>query len=397
MREWLRLQQKEGKQDFDVHHKSFWVNKVLNTLGKKLGQQDFSHEVKNSMDLCLACKACTTACPIKVDVPTFRSKFLALYHQRYLRPLSDYLVANVEKLLPLMAFSPRLTNLFANNPISKKVIETTLGYVDAPRISRKLTKLVDKQHFYSEKLIKRLPQELKEKAVFIVQDAFTTHYEAELVKDTVDVLNAIGYHPIILPFKPNGKPSHVKGFADKFIKTARKSTRFFNQIAKLEIPMIGLDASMVFAYRDEYVKALGQDKVKFNVYLLSEWLAKQSFAVTSCNDQHENFVLLNHCTEKSILASSAQDWQNIAKKFGIALNPKNTGCCGMAGTFGHEKANQEISKSLYDLSWSTVLEKHGVNQVVATGFSCRCQVKRYEQQKIQHPIQVIANSLTRLN
>ena len=66
------------------------------------GEPDFSHAVKDAMDGCLACKSCTGQCPIKVDVPTFRAKFLELYHGRYLRPSRDYLVGSLETMLPAL-------------------------------------------------------------------------------------------------------------------------------------------------------------------------------------------------------------------------------------------------------------------------------------------------------
>ena len=62
------------------------------------------------MDGCLACKSCVGQCPIKVDVPAFRSRFLEVYHGRYLRPLKDGLVASLERWLPTAARLPRLVN-----------------------------------------------------------------------------------------------------------------------------------------------------------------------------------------------------------------------------------------------------------------------------------------------
>lgn len=111
MREWLRLQVKQGvnlalfAEDINSYKLS-WPQKITrlyHTLRAKSGQYDFSHEVKEAMAGCLACKACSTQCPVKIDIPSFRAKFLALYYSRYLRPISDYVVANIELTLPLMA------------------------------------------------------------------------------------------------------------------------------------------------------------------------------------------------------------------------------------------------------------------------------------------------------
>ncbi|HEY8612114.1 MAG TPA: FAD-binding and (Fe-S)-binding domain-containing protein [Roseomonas sp.] len=84
--------------------------RARNSWARRRGEADFSHQVKEAMDGCLACKSCTGGCPIKVDVPGFRAKFLELYHSRYLRPLKDHVVATVERSLPHAARFPRLYN-----------------------------------------------------------------------------------------------------------------------------------------------------------------------------------------------------------------------------------------------------------------------------------------------
>ena len=87
------------------------------------------------MSGCLACKACSTQCPIKIDVPEFRSRFLQLYHTRYLRPVRDHLVATVESYAPLMARAPKTFNFFINQPLVRKLSEKHIGMVDLPLLS----------------------------------------------------------------------------------------------------------------------------------------------------------------------------------------------------------------------------------------------------------------------
>lgn len=397
MREWLRLQGSRTPDKSQRVTNSFLTPpmKLLRTAASKFGRYDFNHEVKESMDACLACKACTTACPIKVDVPTFRSQFIEAYHGRYLRPLSDYLVANVEKVLPWLSKAPKLSNFFALNPISSAVTRNLFGYVDAPKFSKTLRQLLPKSAFYSESVISSLTPEQKERSVFLVQDPFTSSYESELVVDTYQALSKMGFTVFILPFKANGKPAHVKGFLKGFKKIAQRSTTFFNRVAEHDIPLIGLDASLVFAYRDEYVKALGAENVNFEVKLLSEWLVNQSLeSITEIKaSSNKNYVLLNHCTEKALLTGVEKHWSSIYSQLGLSITAKGSGCCGMAGTFGHELKNQAVSRELYDLSWRDKVAQFGEEELLATGFSCRCQVKRMDKAKLLHPIQVIAKLL----
>ncbi len=104
-------------------------------MKKNENKTDFSHEVMEAMQGCLACKACASQCPIKVDVPDFRSRFINIYHSRYPRPLKDHLVANVEILAPLMAKAPKLVNSILSLKAYDKLSEKTIGYVNTPLLS----------------------------------------------------------------------------------------------------------------------------------------------------------------------------------------------------------------------------------------------------------------------
>ncbi|MDA8621502.1 FAD-binding oxidoreductase [Psychrosphaera sp.] len=401
MREWLRLQGENMAPSNILLAKSTLINllwlpyKIMFSAGKKLGFYDFSHEVKESMDACLACKACTSACPVKVDVPTFRSKFLEAYYLRYLRPISDYLVANVETFMPPLSKQSKLINALTHNPVSQFLINKVIGYVDAPKLSVNPTQVIDKTSFYSETRYQELSGEEIKNVVFLVQDAFTSSYESSLLADTVVALKGLGFHPLILPFQVNGKAQHVKGFLSRFERSAKKATAYYNKIAELGHPLVGLDASMTLVYRDEYPNVLGQDKVKFEVKLLGEWLNSNlstlSVAVTQKQVSSLNkYSVLNHCTEKSLIADTVSHWPKIFDKLGLQAESVNTGCCGMAGTFGHEKSNQAVSKALFESSWKPVLDSKPKENVLATGFSCRCQSKRFAEASLKHPIQVVA-------
>ena len=81
-------------------------------------------------------------------------------------------------------------------------------------------------------------------------------------------------------------------------------------------------------------------------------------------------------------------WVNIFAKIGSSLQVKNLGCCGMAGTYGHQKEHQHNSEGLFDMNWRS----HIVENVLATGFSCRCQSKRFANITIAHPIEILATS-----
>lgn len=399
MREWLRLQQQAGEDILQTEQRllkegqsisSIW-QKIKNTLAKRQGEADFSHEVMEAMEGCLACKACAGQCPIKVDVPSFRARFLQLYHSRYLRPAKDYVVANIERTAPLLAKAPKLVNFFLGQRWLQKGLEHGVGYVDTPLLSvPTLAKRLEGRYRFSFDKLNALTAEERQRTVLLVQDPFTSFYEAELVADALQLLEKLGYQPLLLPFLPNGKPEHVKGFLKQFAATAATAAAFFNQLNQYQLPLLGLDASLVLVYRDEYVKALGKARGEFQVLLLQEWLVQQSLPKVA---QAQQFSLLAHCTEKTALPASEKHWQQIFMQMGLELKPVSVGCCGMAGTYGHEKQQLENSKALFELSWRAPVTQLGNEQILVTGFSCRSQVKRLVGDKPRHPLQALLAAL----
>lgn len=404
IREWLRLLSKEDVDTSALSYRQFqssWFTKLGNSKSKK---DDFSHEVFESMNGCLACKSCSTQCPVGVDVPDFRSKFLSIYYQRYTRPLKDHFVANVEILAPAMAKLPRFFNFFLASSIVKAGIKKVIGYVDAPLLSYPTLvdriKSIECQHDMAA--LRQLNDAQRANHVVIVQDPFTSFYDAQCVEKMMKVVKKLGYQPVLLPFSPNGKAQHVKGFLERFEKTAKTTSTLLNSIASLNITMIGADASLVLCYRDEYAKILGNQRGDFTVNTLTEWLstvpseristlAKQA----SGADNKTTYRLLAHCTEKTALPKTESQWQNLFSVLGMTLEIVPVGCCGMAGTYGHEFEQFENSKGIYDLSWSKPVESAAQNnsKILATGYSCRSQVKRFDNERPQHPIEAIYDVL----
>ncbi|KKO50476.1 membrane protein [Arsukibacterium sp. MJ3] len=399
MREWLRLTEQQGlnvlAEEQQLLSKSSGISslwqKTKNTLAKQQGEQDFSHEVMEAMEGCLACKACAGQCPIKVDVPSFRSRFLQLYYSRYLRPVKDYIVGNIERTAPILAKAPRLVNFVLRRKLTAAMLKTTVGYVDTPLLSvPTLAQQIGERYGFNLAALQQLTAEQHSRTVLLVQDPFTSFYEAELVADALTLLEKLGFKPVLLPFLPNGKPQHVKGFLRDFAKTAATAAQFLNQLQQLAMPLIGLDASLVLVYRDEYNKALGAKRGDFNVQLLHEWLVNQTLPKTV---NTADFALLAHCTEKTALPATEQAWQQIFSRVGLSLKPVSVGCCGMAGTYGHEAQNIDNSKALFDMSWRAPVEQYGVQNIVVTGFSCRSQVKRLVGAKPLHPLQALLQRL----
>tara|TARA_R110002124_G_scaffold67546_2_gene183349 strand:+ start:66931 stop:70005 length:3075 start_codon:yes stop_codon:yes gene_type:complete len=412
MREWLRLVEAKGVDVLALEQniQNWSVKRLLDKVKNRFNSQfnvkqddDFSHEVMEAMQGCLACKACASQCPIKVDVPDFRARFINLYHSRYFRPLKDHLVANVESMTPIMAKAPKIVNGVLSSNIYDKLSRASIGYVDTPLLSIPTLEQRTTVHQFSTfdlSQLKAMPSDERAKSLLIVQDPFTSFYDAKVVEDFMLLVSKLGFQPILLPFKPNGKPQHVKGFLAKFAKTAKSTADFLNQVYQLNMPMVGLDASLALCFRDEYKQVLGDNRGEFEVQLAHEWLITiidhQNNSTVANAAKRENIIdykLFAHCTEKTALAGSEGQWQRIFQHFGLSLSCVAVGCCGMAGTYGHEKVNLDNSKALYQMSWQDKVANLATEQILVTGYSCRSQIKRLDNKVTLHPVQALLNAI----
>ncbi len=403
-REWLRLLAERGV-DPDALEKQMpekraslrtLIERTRNSWHARKGEYDFSHEVKEAMSGCLACKACSTQCPIKIDVPEFRSRFLQLYHTRYLRPMRDHLVATVESYAPLMARAPKTFNFFMSQPWVRNLSAKHIGMIDLPMLSTPSLQQQLVGHTSANTTLEQLESysaEQKAKTVLVVQDPFTSYYDAQVVADFVRLVTKLGFEPVVLPFSPNGKAQHIKGFLQKFARTARKTSDFLNRIAKLGMPMVGVDPALVLCYRDEYKQTLGEERGDFHVQLVHEWLPAvlENREMTSVGG--ESWYLFGHCTEVTALPTAPNQWAAIFARLGAKLENVSVGCCGMAGTYGHEVKNHANSLGIYELSWHQAMQRLPRQRCLATGYSCRSQVKRVEGNGVRHPLQALLEIL----
>ncbi|CAM3586259.1 putative FAD-linked oxidoreductase [Vibrio aerogenes CECT 7868] len=401
VREWLRQLTEQGIDILDIEHQTLssalpvkaLIDRIRHTWNKK-HEYDFSHEVYEAMNGCLACKACASQCPIKVDVPSFRARFLNLYHTRYQRPAKDYLVANIETMLPVMAKMPVIVNGILAQKWTQSLTQSLLGYIDTPLLSvPTLAKRVTKKALipFSLEGLAEVPAAQKQKYVIIVQDPFTSYYDAGVVDDFISLVVKLGMHPVLLPFKPNGKAQHIKGFLKQFSSTAKSTASFLKAVASLNIPMVGVDPATVLCYRDEYQEMLGDERGDFDVLSVHEWLLPRlsdtDFSEVVADESP--WYLFAHCTEKTKLPNSEKEWCEIFEHFGARLKPVSVGCCGMAGTFGHEADKYQMSEDIYALSWRGNLAQLPAERCLITGYSCRSQVKRFEKIQPKHPLQAL--------
>lgn len=400
MREWLRQLSVAGH-DLGSHPPATGLRRVLggprrvaNAVARKAGRHDFSTDVHRAMAGCLACKACATQCPVKVDVPAFRAEFLAHYHDRYPRKPRDYLVAGLESSLGLMARAPRLFSWLLRRKSLQWLLARVVGLVDTPPLDpvplRK--RLAARGEAILEPARLDAVKERRAPRLILLQDAFTSYYEPKLVVATLDLLRSLGFGVELAPFFPNGKGLHVKGFLPRFERLVLKNHARLTRLAATGATLVGLDPAVTLTYRDEYAAVLKKRGLgaPVPVQLLQELLASASFPRTpQAASNAAPTSLFGHCTERALQPASDRMWREVFARFGLTVKPMAVGCCGMSGAFGHEKEHLDESLGIFAMSWDRYLPASVEGDVAVTGYSCRSQVARVRGAKPRHPVEII--------
>ena len=295
-----------------------------------------------------------------------------------------------------------LINKFLSLSFCRELFKNQIGLIDFPLYSpesvRKRLLNFDQTVFNLDDLYTLSAEESKN-SVILLQDAFTSFYESQVVVEFYQLLKKLGFSVYVAPFHPNGKPLHIKGFLKKFRNVAERNIKWLTHVGGSGIPIVGLDPSIVLTYRDEYIKILGQNNLKIKVLLPQEFLMMnrdncRKHSVKSMQN-FEEYHLLGHCTEKTTAESALELWKDVFDLFGLDLMLINSGCCGMAGTYGHETEHYEESLGIYDLSWRKKIPEDPFcrQKVLVTGFSCRSQVKRFDGFSPLHPVQALLREI----
>jgi FAD/FMN-containing dehydrogenase/Fe-S oxidoreductase len=423
MRQWLRLQGEAGTDMAAAPSSAALPIRVLNTWRKYRGQSDFSHEVYEAMAGCLACKSCAGQCPVKVNVPEFRSRFLEQYYTRYVRPVREYLIGSLEFSVPYIAALPggrRLYNALMNAAPTKTVLHRVAGIVDSPLLSTASWRAITRRWAVepaSAETLARLTQAQRERSVILVQDAFTRFFETEVAAAFIELATRLGYRVYAAPYMANGKPLHVQGFLRAFERTASRSAARLAALAAYDVPLVGLDPAMTLVYRQEYRKVAGLAPCP-RVLLPQEWLIgaldRAGAPKQRANGSPRRYRLLPHCTERTNEPISAALWCEVFARTGSSLTIPASGCCGMSGTYGHEARNLETSKLIFEQSWARHVDEWrspsepndrgekieptattgSPTQLLATGYSCRCQAMRLRGRRLAHPIEALRDVFT---
>jgi FAD/FMN-containing dehydrogenase/Fe-S oxidoreductase len=342
--------------------------------------------VKDSLDLCLACKGCKSDCPVGVDVATYKAEFLSHYYKGRLRPRSAYAFGNIEVWARLASRAPGLINLTTQLPFLRDIAKLAAGIsrernipTFAPRTFR---------HWFN----RREPKNINGEPVLLWPDTFNNYFLPDTAKAAVEVLELAGYR-VVLP-KAHlccGRPLYDWGMLDRAKKLLLTILGALETEIKQEIPIVVLEPSCAAVFRDELLNLFPKDdrarRLSRQTFLLSEFL-EQKAKHLQLPKLARKALVHGHCHHKSVMRMT--DEESVLRKMGIDFHAPAPGCCGMAGSFGFEADKYETSLAIGELELLPAVRKADPDcLVIADGFSCREQIAQCTNRRALHLAEVI--------
>ena len=372
------------------------ANALREFLTNSEQENKFNHdELKQVFDLCLSCKACSSECPSNVDVASFKAEFLYQYQKKNPPTLRTKLFANNVKYNKLGSKMPLLTNLILDNIVTKKI----LGIAT----KRSIPKLANKTliRWYKQHKLRLSNGSKKNGKLYLFCDEFTNYYDVQVGIDTIELLNTLGYLVEIIDHEESGRSHISKGFLDEAKVISDKNIAIFKNLVSEKTPLVGIEPSAILTFRDEYLRLTDDKKsaqhIAKNSFTIEEFIKKEALKGNIRSNQFskkEKIIKIHgHCHQKAL--------SNIEATFYMLKLPENyevtiinSGCCGMAGSFGYEKEHYDISMQVGEQSLFSKIRKFDPKvEVSASGTSCRHQIYDGTKKVAFHPIQILYKSL----
>lgn len=336
-----------------------------------------------SLQHCLSCKSCTSTCPLNVDIPELKSRFLEQRHEQQPGSLKNLFIKHFESLIALGSRLPALSNLLLRFPLGAKSLQALSGLNRLPLFSPvSLSGITE----LSPTALGRI--KLPDNAVILLRDNYLHSFDGKTIEAACRVLQQIGYRVYVSQPIRNGKLLYVKGFRQLFNRQAQQVIEQTKHLAATGKPLLSIETMTRLMFEQEYPSMLNQaDNIQVqsiesflvaNLDRLQQISAKSDQAVT----------LLPHCMEQTQVQESGQQWKEIFAASNIDCEVIDAGCCGMSGLFGHEQKNNRMSDDIFALQWDQVAKQKKNTTLLASGYSCRCQLKNHHVSAI-HPVQYL--------
>jgi len=367
--------------------------------------------VKESLDLCLACKGCKSDCPVGVDVATYKAEFLSHYYEENRRPLSAAALANFDIGVRAASHIPGLVNLTTQLPGLRDLTKRAAGISTRRRIPPFAPESFQ-QRWAKEKcgdgrprpsgrakldrnFAATSPQPATD-SVLLWADTFNNHFVPSTAIAAAEVLEAAGFEvQVPTAHLCCGRPLYDVGELDRAKALLLRIMDELHQEIENHTPIVVLEPSCAAVFRDELINLFPNDAraraLSKQVFLLSEFLEQHAkdFPIPKLA---RKALIHGHCHHKALMKMTAEE--SVLRRMGIDFTAPAPGCCGMAGAFGFEKEKYEISRSIGELELLPAVRQAPTDWlIVADGFSCREQIAQETDRHALHLAEVLQMAL----
>ncbi len=346
-------------------------------------------------DLCLQCKGCKAECPSNVDVAKMKMEFLDGYYRKHGAPLGTQLMAHASTLNKLGSALAPVSNWATKLPGAGWIARRVMG-IDARRPLPRF----ERNHFRKWFKRRRGPKAANGSAsrgpIVLLDDCLTSYCEPLVNRAAVEVLEAAGYEVHLAGLECCGRTHVSKGFLAHGQELARKNVAQLLPWARRGVPIVGCEPSCLLMLIDEYPDLVPSEEaraVAAQAQLVDSHLVRAGIELPLGSPalplQHK-ILLHGHCHQKALVG--VQDTQAaLAMIPGVELKTADSGCCGMAGSFGYE--HYEMSMAIGERVLFKAVRSAADATIVAPGFSCRHQIEHGTGRLAKHPVQMIAECL----
>jgi FAD/FMN-containing dehydrogenase/Fe-S oxidoreductase len=332
-----------------------------------------SKEVADGLELCLACKGCTSDCPVDVDMPTYKAEF-RYHHYKSLRRWRGryaYAFGFIDQVSRLVARMPELVNAATQTPGLSSVAKFVAG-IDQKRALPEFAPLT-LQQWFAERGGTRNPDGRR---VVLFPDTFNNHLHTDVGVACVEAIEAAGWQ-VVMPSAHVccGRPLYDYGFLDVAERYLHHVLDVLREEVRAGTPVVGMEPSCLAVFRDELTKMLPHDddasRLARNCYHFGEFFTTFDITPPALD---RNAVLWGHCHHRA--TGGVEPEQQVLEQMGMTVDPVQGGCCGLAGSWGFEEGKYEISMDCGEQALLPAIRAAQKDTViVANGFSCKTQIE----------------------
>ncbi|MFL5899184.1 MAG: FAD-linked oxidase C-terminal domain-containing protein [Solirubrobacterales bacterium] len=345
-----------------------------------------SEDAREALDLCLSCKGCKGDCPVSVDMATYKAEFLSHHYKRRLRPLPAYTIGLIMFHARAAARMPRLANFLTHAPGISWLVKRAGGISPAREMPR-FAGQTFKDWFRERGAVN--PQA---EPVLLFPDTFNNFLQPETMKAATEVIEDTGFRVVVPePELCCGRPLYDYGMLDTAKRFWRRNLDALAPYVREGVPVVGVEPSCVAAFRDELPGLMGADEDAKRLSLQALTLAEllQRHAKDWQAPRLERRALVHgHCHQEAVMGMGAE--KELYERLGLDFEVLDSGCCGLAGSFGFEKDHDEISREIGEQRLMPMVRGAPLEALlIADGFSCKTQIEALTGRRALHTAEVI--------